>query len=131
MNHERKLDKLNEACKMVNQMNRAFRGVYADALRTIKLGSIPSEKGMPERNPVDDLESLVAIELPEFSNECQRLHQSRNDLGRLLTDAVMATSIDRTLKAPSEEDLRIELERAEAAVDDFLKKAYATVRTLQ
>ena len=131
MNRDRTLDKLSESCKMVNQVNRAFRRTYADALMIVTLGRLPDDTESGERSPLDDLESLVALELPDFAIECRNLKTSRDRLGKLFTDAVLAISIDKSVNAPTGDNLSIELKVAESACDAFLSKAYAIVRTLQ
>jgi hypothetical protein len=131
MNSDRQREKLAEACKMVNQVNRSFRSTYSGALIASTLGKVTSAASEPDRNPLADLESLVKLELPDFLSLLRTLKAARDDLGTMYTNVIIGVSFDSSQHRPTNEDLKVAFEKAETACDDFLAKAYTIMRTPQ
>ena len=131
MNATPPTEKIESACKMVNQINRGFMRTRASSLSIIAMGKVADSADSEERLPIDDLKTIVSMYMTDLTEQWSAIVAGRDALGRIYTDLVISTAIDRTAKKPTSDEVNTAFSKADKACDEFLAKAYALARSYQ
>lgn len=121
--------KLEEACKLLNRVNSSIRTTYGDALQILATGRMPETDKNTVRVPLDDLRTVVEIYFPELKNQLEAVIATKDRLGSVYTDIVIAKGIDKAAPCPSQAAVVAAHTNADRACDEFLSKAYSLLRT--
>jgi hypothetical protein len=121
--------KLEEACKLLNRVSASIRATYGEALQILATGRMPEKDRDTERVPLDDLRTVVEIYFPELKNQLEGVVATKDRLGSVYTDVVIAKGIDTAAPCPSQSAVIAAYTNADRACDEFLAKAYSFLRT--
>ena len=122
-------EKIESACRMVNQINRGFMRTQANNLSMIALGKVRDSPEGDERLPIDDLKTIVSMYMPTLLEQWFAIVAGRDALGRTYTDLVISIAIDSGARMPTSDEVNIAFAKADKACDEFLAKAYALARS--